>query len=74
MVKYEPKKAGGTVRTTYFHAWVDKVSQVVPNGAQNRISGSPKLQNEKKNVYLKSHFRDYPKAPDNTQILSSMTN
>ena len=33
--KSEPKLDLCARQTTYFHPWVDKVAQVVPNGAQS---------------------------------------
>ena len=37
--KLEPKLELCAARTTYFHPWVDKVAQVVPNGAQSGSKG-----------------------------------
>ena len=39
----EPKLARRAVRTPYFHPWVDKVAQVVPNGAQSGSKGAQRL-------------------------------
>ena len=38
--KLEPKLDLCAVRTPYFHPWVDKVAQVVPNGAQSGPKGA----------------------------------
>ena len=41
--KLEPKLALCAGRTTYFHPWVDKVAQVVPNGAQSGSKGAKRV-------------------------------
>ena len=41
--KLEPKLAMWVAGTPYFHPWVDKVAQVVPNGAQSGAKGAPRL-------------------------------
>ena len=41
--KLEPKLDLCAVRTPYFHPWVDKVAQVVPNGAQSGFKGTQRL-------------------------------
>ena len=41
--RLEPKLAMWVHRTTYFHPWVDKVAQVVPNGAQSGSKGAQRL-------------------------------
>ena len=38
--KLEPELAMWVAGTTYFHPWVDKVAQVVPNGAQSGSKGA----------------------------------
>ena len=39
----EPKLAMWVDGTTYFHPWVHKVAQVVPNGAQSGSKGAQRL-------------------------------
>ena len=41
--KLEPKLATWVAGTPYFHPWVDKVAQVVPNGAQSGSKGAQRL-------------------------------
>ena len=41
--KLEPKLAMWVEGATYFHPWVDKVAQVVPNGAQSGSKGAQRL-------------------------------
>ena len=41
--KLEPKLATWVTATTYFHPWVHKVAQVVPNGAQSGSKGAQRL-------------------------------
>ena len=41
--KLEPKLDLCAGRTTYFPPWVDKVAQVVPNGAQSASKGAQRL-------------------------------
>ena len=41
--KLEPKLAMWVEGTSYFHPWVDKVAQVVPNGAQSGSKGAQRL-------------------------------
>ena len=43
--KLEPKLGMRAARTPYVHLWVDKVAQVVPNGAQSGSKGSKWNQN-----------------------------
>ena len=48
--KLEPKLAMWVHRTSYFHPWVNKVAQVVPNGAQSGSKGSQKLSKWSQNA------------------------
>ena len=41
--KLEHKLATWVTATPYFHPWVDKVAQVVPNGAQSGSKGAQRL-------------------------------
>ena len=41
--KLEPKSALGGNSFTYFHSWVVKVAQVVPDGTQRRPKGAQRL-------------------------------
>ena len=41
--KLEPKLATWVDGTPYFHPWVHKVAQVVPNGAQSGPKGAQRL-------------------------------
>ena len=41
--KLEPKLATWVDATPYFHPWVHKVAQVVPNGAQSGSKGAQRL-------------------------------
>ena len=41
----EPKLPWGGGVSTHFHPWVDKVAQVVPNGAQSGSKGEEGYQN-----------------------------
>ena len=54
--KLEPKLAMWVDGTSYFHPWVHKVAQVVPNGAQSGSKGAQRLpkwsQNGAKMAYI----------------------
>ena len=39
----EPSSDSGGTLNPYFHPWVDKVAQVVPNGAQSGPKGPQRL-------------------------------
>ena len=48
--KLEPKLDLCAVRTPYFHPWVDKVAQVVPNDAQSASKGAQRLSKWSQNA------------------------
>ena len=48
--KLEPKLDLCAVRTPYFHPWVDKVAQVVPNDAQSTSKGAQRLSKWSQNA------------------------
>ena len=48
--KLQPQLGLCVARTSYFHPWVDKVAQVVPNDAQSASKGAPKLPKWNGNV------------------------
>ena len=48
--KLQPQLGLCAARTSYFHPWVDKVAQVVPNDTQSASKGVQKLPKWSQNV------------------------